>query len=41
LTKANVFEQIELMKVALAEQNVTDNIALFVSPSAASLLRQS
>lgn len=41
LTKANVFEEIEKMKVALAEQNVTDNIALFVSPAVASLLRQS
>jgi len=29
------------MKVALAVQNVTDNLVLFVSPSAASLLRQS
>lgn len=41
LTKTNVFEEIEKMKVALAENNVTDNLVLFVSPSAASLLRQS
>jgi hypothetical protein len=41
LTKTNIFEEIESMKVALAEQNVTDNLVLFVSPSAASLLRQS
>jgi hypothetical protein len=41
LTKVNVFEQIELMRVALAEQNVVDNLCLFVSPSAQSLLLQS
>jgi len=41
LTIANIFGRIEAMKVALAVQNVTDNIVLFVSPSAASLLRQS
>jgi hypothetical protein len=41
LTKTNVFEEIEKMRVALAEQNVTDNLCLFVSPSAQSLLLQS
>jgi len=41
LTKDNVFAEIEKMKVALAEQNTTDNLVLFVSPSASSLLRQS
>jgi transcription elongation GreA/GreB family factor len=41
LTKTNIFEQIELMRVALAEQNVEDNLCLFVSPSAQSLLLQS
>jgi len=37
----NVFAEIENMKVALATQNVTDNLVLFVAPFAASLLRQS
>jgi hypothetical protein len=41
LTKINIFEEIEKMRVALAEQNVTDNLCLFVSPSAQSLLLQS
>lgn len=41
LTKTNVFEEIEKMRVALAENNVTDNLNLFVSPSAQSLLLQS
>ncbi len=41
LDKTNVFEEIEKMKVALAVQNTTDNLVLFVSPQAASLLRQS
>ncbi len=41
LTKTNVFEEIEKMRVALAEQNVTDSLCLFVSPSAQSLLLQS
>lgn len=41
LTSSNVFAAIEALKVALANQNVTDNITVFVSPLAASLLRQS
>lgn len=41
LTKSNVFEEIEKMRVALAEKNVTENLCLFVSPSAQSLLLQS
>lgn len=41
LTKTNVFEEIEKMRVALAVENVTDNLCLFVSPSAQSLLLQS
>jgi hypothetical protein len=41
LTKTNVFEEIEKMRVALADQNVTENLCLFVSPSAHSLLLQS
>ncbi len=41
LTKTNVFSEIEKMKVALAENNVTDNLVLFVAPVAASVLRQS
>lgn len=41
LIKTNVFEEIEKMRVALAEQNVEDNLCLFVSPSAQSLLLQS
>jgi len=41
ITKTNVFEKIEWLKVALAEQNVTDNLVLFVAPVIASQLRQS
>lgn len=41
ITKTNVFEKIEGLKVALAQQNVTDDLVLFVSPAIASLLRQS
>jgi len=41
LSTSNVFGSIENLKVALAVQNVTDNLVLFVSPKAASLLRQS
>ena len=41
LTKSNVFEEIEKMRVALADKNVTENLCLFVSPSAHSLLLQS
>lgn len=41
LTKNNVYEAIENLKVALANQNVTDNLVCFVAPFAASLLRQS
>jgi len=41
LTKTNVFEEIEKMRVALAEQNITDALCLFVSPTAQSLLLQS
>lgn len=41
LDKTNIFAEIEKMRVALAEQNVTDNLVLFVSPSAQSLLLQS
>lgn len=41
LTSSNVFAAIEALKVALANQNVMDNITVFVSPRAASLLRQS
>lgn len=41
LGKANVFATIESMKVALAENNVTDGLVLFVAPKAASILRQS
>ena len=41
LTKTNIFAEIEKMRVALAVQNVTDNLALFVSPSAQSVLLQS
>lgn len=41
LTKTNIFAEIEKMRVALAEQNVTDNLKLFVSPSTQSLLLQS
>jgi len=41
LTTTNVFSEIEKMKVALAQNNVTDNLVLFVAPVAASVLRQS
>jgi len=41
LTTTNAFSAIEALKVALAKQNVTDNIVVFVSPSVASLIRQS
>jgi len=41
LTSSNVFAAIEALKVALANQNVMDDITVFVSPLAASLLRQS
>jgi thiamine biosynthesis protein ThiC len=41
LTKVNIYEEIEKMRVALAKQNVTDNLCLFVSPQAQSLLLQS
>ena len=40
-TKATVFWDLEAMKVALAEQNVTENLVCFVSPKCASLIRQS
>lgn len=39
--KANAFATVEGMKVALAENNVTDNLVLFVAPQAASYIRQS
>lgn len=41
LTKTNIFEEIEKMVVVLKDQNVFDDLNLFVSPTAASLLRQS
>jgi len=41
IDKTNVFAEIEKMVVALAENNVTDNLVLFVSPKVASVLRQS
>jgi len=41
LTKTNVYSAIEDLVVALAEQNVTDNLVAFVAPKAASLIRQS
>ena len=41
LTKSNVFEEIEKLRVALMNQNVEDGLCLFVSPSAQSLLLQS
>jgi hypothetical protein len=41
LTKTNVFEEIEKLRVALMNQNVEDGLCLFVSPSAQSLLLQS
>ena len=40
-TKTTVFWDLEAMKVALAEQNVTENLVCFVSPKCASLIRQS
>ena len=40
-TKSTVFGDLEAMKVALAEQNVTENLVCFVSPKCASLIRQS
>ena len=40
-TKSTVFWDLEAMKVALAEQNVTENLVCFVSPKCASLIRQS
>ena len=39
--KTNIFDVIEDAKVKLAENNVTDNLVLFVSPKWASLLRRS
>jgi len=39
--KATIFAEIEKMRVALAVQNVTDNLSLFVSPSIQSILIQS
>lgn len=36
-----IFGEIEKMRVALAKQNVTDNLSLFVSPSVQSILLQS
>jgi len=41
LTKANAYSTIEDLVVALAEQNVTENLVAFVAPKAASLIRQS
>ncbi len=41
LTKTNVFEEIEKMVVVLKDQNVNDDLNLFIAPSVASLLRQS
>ena len=41
LDKTNVFSEIEKIKVALAENDVTDNLVLFVAPKVASVLRQS
>lgn len=41
LTKDNVYSEIEKMKVVLAENNVTENLVLFVAPKVASVLRQS
>ena len=41
ITKTNVFAEFEKLKVALAKQNVTNNLVAFCSPTIASLLRQS
>ncbi len=41
VTKGNVFEKHEGLRVALAEQNVTDNLVSFVSPRIFSLMLQS
>jgi hypothetical protein len=41
LTKTNAYSAIEDLVVALAEQNVTENLVAFVAPKAASLIRQS
>lgn len=41
ITTSNIFEKIEGLKVALAEQNVTERLVLFIAPSLASLLRRS
>jgi hypothetical protein len=41
ITEANVFAQIEVLRVALKKNNVDDNIALFVSPQIESWLLQS
>ena len=41
LTKTNIIEQIEDIKVALLNQNAFDNAGLFVNPETASLIRQS
>jgi len=41
IDKTNIFDVIEDAKVKLAENNVTDNLVLFVSPKWASLLRRS
>lgn len=41
LTKTNIYEEIEKMRVKLDENNVMDEAALFVSPAIASLIRQS
>ena len=40
-SKTTIFASIEALKVILAENNVTDNLVLFVSPKVASFLRQS
>lgn len=40
LTKANVFAEIEKMRVKLEEDNAGDDSALFVRPDVASLIRQ-
>jgi len=41
LTKSNVYGEVEKMRVLLGDDNVTDNLALFVSPQVASFIRQS
>lgn len=41
MTKGNVFEEIEKLRVNLSAQNAFGNAALFVSPQHASFLRQS